>query len=123
MSGFKYLLSPVIKLSGVIIVTVLISGCQHMVFFPDFGENISLFEEDKQQNIQSKKTEAIEAHEFQLAENQTMVGKLAIINTRENDTLSDIARHFGLGYNDMSVANPTIAPWTPQAGSRVVLPL
>jgi L,D-transpeptidase ErfK/SrfK len=52
-----------------------------------------------------------------------MVGAIAAVNTRENDTLSDIARHFGLGYNDISIANPTISPWTPRLGSRVLLPL
>jgi len=121
-SGFKYSISSVIKLSGGIVFSLLISGCQHMVFFPDFGENVVFNEEDKEQGIQPQ-SEAIEAHEFQLADNQTIIGKLAVVTTRENDTLSDIARHFGLGYNDISVANPTIAPWTPQAGSRVVLPL
>ena len=52
-----------------------------------------------------------------------MVGTIAAVNTRENDTLSDIARHFGLGYNDISVANPAISPWAPEPGSRVLLPL
>ncbi|MEY3880702.1 MAG: hypothetical protein RIQ94_1498, partial [Pseudomonadota bacterium] len=70
-----------------------------MVFFPDFGENVVFNEEDKEQGIQPQ-SEAIEAHEFQLADNQTIIGKLAVVTTRENDTLSDIARHFGLGYND-----------------------
>ncbi|MEQ1530280.1 MAG: L,D-transpeptidase family protein [Methylococcales bacterium] len=62
-------------------------------------------------------------HEFQLAEGQTLIGQLATINTFANDTLSDFARHFGLGYNDMVIANPDVSPWTPKPESRVVLPM
>ncbi len=52
-----------------------------------------------------------------------MVGTIAAIETRENDALPDIARHFGLGYNDISIANSNVSPWTPTPGSRVLLPL
>jgi len=65
----------------------------------------------------------IAIHEFQISKNQDIVGSLASVNTRENDTLSDIARHFGLGYNDVSIANPSIEPWAPKPNSRVLLPL
>jgi L,D-transpeptidase ErfK/SrfK len=65
----------------------------------------------------------IASHEFSIADKPEMVGNLAVVNSNEGDTLSDIARHFGLGYTDISIANPNIAPWTPKAGSRVLLPL
>jgi L,D-transpeptidase ErfK/SrfK len=96
MSGFKKSTTPVIQLLGVILLSILTSGCQHLTFFPDLSENLSFQEEDGQQKPQPQ-TETIEAHEFQLADGQTMVGTIAAANTRENDTLSDIARHFGLG--------------------------
>jgi L,D-transpeptidase ErfK/SrfK len=121
MSGFKKSTTPVIQLLGVILLSILTSGCQHLTFFPDLSENLA-FQENKPEKVHPQ-TETIEAHEFQLADGQTMVGTLAAVDTRENDTLSDIARHFGLGYNDISKANPTITPWTPQPGSRVLLPL
>ncbi|MFA5922996.1 MAG: L,D-transpeptidase family protein [Methylococcaceae bacterium] len=122
ISDFKKSTSPIIQLSGVILLSILTSGCQHLTFFPDLSENLAYQEEKSQQKIQPQ-TETIESHEFQLSDGQTMVGTIATVNTRENDTLSDIARHFGLGYNDISKANPTITPWTPKPGSRVILPL
>ncbi|MFA5924829.1 MAG: L,D-transpeptidase family protein, partial [Methylococcaceae bacterium] len=115
-SDIKKSTSPVIQLLGVILLSILTSGCQHLAFFPDASENIITPE------IHAE-TETIESHEFQLSDGQTMVGTIAAVNTRENDTLSDIARHFGLGYNDISKANPTITPWTPKPGSRILLPL
>jgi L,D-transpeptidase ErfK/SrfK len=65
----------------------------------------------------------IASHQFDLGPGQEMVGTLAAIDTRPSDTLSDIARHYGLGFNDITIANKGIKPWTPQPGSRVILPL
>ena len=101
--------------------SILASGCQHLTFFPDFSENRAIQGDNPQKPITL--TEAIDTHEFQLSDDQNLVGTLAAVNTRENDTLSDIARHFGLGYNDISKANPNISPWTPTPDSHVLLPL
>jgi L,D-transpeptidase ErfK/SrfK len=65
----------------------------------------------------------IATHEFDLAPGQDMVGTLAAVDTRPDETLSDIARHYGLGFNDITIANKGIRPWTPPPGSRVLLPL
>lgn len=118
----KHSLLGFIHSALVVLFILVLSGCQNMAFFPDFNETNPPQEIDKQKQVQVKE-KFIEAHQFQLVEDQTLVGNLATVETQENDTLSDIARHFGLGYNDISRANPTIAPWTPQVGSHVVLPL
>ena len=101
-----------------ILLSILTSGCQHLALFPDATEN-SVTPEVRPE----AKAKTIETHEFQLSDGQAMVGAIAAVNTHENDTLSDIARHFGLGYNDISIANPTLSPWTPEPGRRVLLPL
>lgn len=66
---------------------------------------------------------SIDTHEFEVPAGQEMVGAVAVVETRENDTLPDIARHFGLGYNDITNANRTVSAWTPNTNSRVILPL
>lgn len=43
--------------------------------------------------------------------------------TRESDTLLDLARHRGLGYVAMRIANPGVDPWLPGAGRLIELPL
>jgi len=58
-----------------------------------------------------------------LAKDRRIVGRLAAISVQDGDTLPDIARHFGLGYNEITLANPTVRPWSPQTGERVLLPL
>ncbi|MDD2659427.1 MAG: L,D-transpeptidase family protein [Methylococcales bacterium] len=122
MLNLKKSITPVIQLSAVLLLGILISGCQHLKFFPDLNENLAFQEEESRQKTQPL-AKTIETHHFQLSGGQNMVGAIAAINTRENDTLSDIARHFGLGFNDISLANPAITPWTPKPGSRVILPL
>ena len=65
----------------------------------------------------------IARHDFQLEPQQTIVGTLATVNARGNDTLSDFARHYGLGFNDITLANADLEPWSLANGEQVLLPL
>ena len=49
-----------------------------------------------------------------------VVGAVATITARYEDTLVDIARRHGLGYYDMVRANPGVDPWLPGEGTEVV---
>ena len=52
-----------------------------------------------------------------------MVGGIYTLRLREGDTLPDVARHYGLGHEDIVRANPGIDTWVPLAGSRILLPM
>jgi L,D-transpeptidase ErfK/SrfK len=65
----------------------------------------------------------LESHNFSATKQQSLIGRLAAIRTKENDTLPDIARHFGLGHNDIVTANPDVDPWLPAPDTLVLLPL
>ena len=65
----------------------------------------------------------VEKHHFPLNAKQTLIGKLATITAKKNDTLPDIARHFGLGYNDITIANPHLDPWLLNSGDKALLAL
>jgi L,D-transpeptidase ErfK/SrfK len=65
----------------------------------------------------------IEQHEFSLAKGDDVIGRLAATRLEKGDTLPDIARHFGLGVNAISAANPGVDVWVPEAGERIMLPL
>jgi len=67
--------------------------------------------------------QAIQTHGFYLSREDSVVGRLAQVPVREGDTLLDIARHFGLGYQHIADANPDLDPWIPHAGAPVLLPL
>ncbi|MBI5666261.1 MAG: SPOR domain-containing protein [Nitrospirae bacterium] len=67
--------------------------------------------------------ENIERNVFSVAKGDDVIGRLAFISLEKGDTLPDIARHFSLGINGVSAANPGVDIWAPQAGERVMLPL
>jgi len=51
-----------------------------------------------------------------------VVGGETTIRARHDDTLLDIARRHGLGYEDIVRANPGVDVWLPGEGTEVVLP-
>lgn len=67
--------------------------------------------------------EDIERNEFLVAKGDDVIGRLAFIRLEKGDTLPDIARHFSLGINGLSAANPGVDIWVPEAGERIMLPL
>lgn len=59
---------------------------------------------------------------FVLPEEGSVVGEVAEVRARAEDTLLDIARRHDLGFEEIKLANPGVDPWLPGAGRRVVLP-
>ncbi|PPD32276.1 MAG: hypothetical protein CTY19_11730 [Methylomonas sp.] len=91
----------------------LLSGCQTLSFTTEHPENL-VFE---------GRAETIESHVFSIAGQREVVGVLATVESRQNDTLSDLARHFGLGYTDITIANPELDAWALDDNQQVLLPL
>jgi len=53
---------------------------------------------------------------------QSVVGMPQVVFTRNEDTLSDLAREYGLGYDEIVTANPGVDPWLPGENTPIVLP-
>lgn len=51
-----------------------------------------------------------------------VIGELRHDLAGERDTLLDLARRHGLGYEEITNANPGVDPWLPGAGTPVVIP-
>ena len=67
--------------------------------------------------------EPIDANTFMLVSaQQTVVGEPQIVFGNHEDTFSDLARTYGLGYDDLVDANPGVNPWLPGAGTAILLP-
>lgn len=65
----------------------------------------------------------LERNRFPVAPGDDVIGRLAEVRLEEGDTLPDLARHFGVGINAISAANPGVDVWVPEAGESVTLPL
>jgi L,D-transpeptidase ErfK/SrfK len=55
-------------------------------------------------------------------EGYDVIGAVSTIAARREDTLVDIARRHGLGYQDIVRANPEVNVWVPGEGTEVILP-
>jgi L,D-transpeptidase ErfK/SrfK len=55
-------------------------------------------------------------------EQQGVIGEPQVVFARGQDTLSDLAREYGLGYDEIVAANPGVDPWLPGEGTAIVLP-
>ncbi len=53
---------------------------------------------------------------------QNVVGEPQVVLTRAEDTFSDLARAYGLGYDELVAANPDIDPWLPGTATPILLP-
>ncbi|MFT3752587.1 MAG: L,D-transpeptidase family protein [Paludibacter sp.] len=61
-------------------------------------------------------------HSFRLQDGQDVIGEIQVTRASKEDTLSDIARRFNLGYEELVRANPGVDPWVPGEGREIVLP-
>ncbi|MDA1063591.1 MAG: L,D-transpeptidase family protein [Proteobacteria bacterium] len=52
---------------------------------------------------------------------QTVIGVPQVVLTRDSDTFSDLARAYGLGYDELVAANPGVDPWLPGDQTPVLL--
>jgi L,D-transpeptidase ErfK/SrfK len=59
---------------------------------------------------------------FELAPGQDVVGVVQVVTAGKEDTLTDIARRFNVGYEEIVRANPKVDPWLPGEGREIVLP-
>ncbi len=65
----------------------------------------------------------VATHHFEIdAAHDDVVGQIQITVASQADTLSDIARRFNVGYEEIVRANPGVDPWIPGEGREIVVP-
>jgi L,D-transpeptidase ErfK/SrfK len=66
---------------------------------------------------------SVDTHRFEIdASQDDVIGQVQVTIANKVDTLSDIARRFNIGYEEIVRANPGMDPWLPGAGKEVVIP-
>ena len=101
---------------------VVLSGCTSLSEFfgtaPNKSVSITVVPLD-----QRPVEEPLAADNFVLlSDDQSIIGEPQVVFAKESDTLSDIARAYGLGYDEIVAANPDVNPWLPGENTPVVLP-
>lgn len=59
---------------------------------------------------------------FSYDADKTVVGSVRHHTVTPKETLLDIARDFGLGFNEIRLLYPAMDPWIPEPGSRLAIP-
>jgi len=68
-------------------------------------------------------TDRARAAEYPLPEDgDSVIGVVTTTVAEHEDTLLDIARRYGVGYEEIIAANPGVDPWLPGEGTEVLLP-
>lgn len=101
--------------------TVILGGCS--VFSDLVGDGAATDAGPAVPVTERARLEPISRNYFVLdTPDQTVVGEPQIVFTSEQDTFSNLAREYGLGYDELVDANPGVDPWLPGAGTPVLLP-
>ena len=61
--------------------------------------------------------------EYLLPENgDNVIGVVTTAFAEQEDTLLDVGRRYGVGYEEIIAANPGVDPWLPGAGTEILIP-
>ena len=105
-----------------------ISGRLHLIVFMIcmfffHGCAVLQIAQEKPRPLPAYPEEKLERNDFSITKEDDVIGRLAFVRLVKGDTLPDMARHFSLGTNEISMANPGIDTWAPRDKERIVLPL
>jgi L,D-transpeptidase ErfK/SrfK len=63
-----------------------------------------------------------QTQQVDLVPEQDLVGAVQLTTTSKDDTLTDVARRFNIGYEEILRANPKVDPWLPGVDKQIVVP-
>jgi len=106
----------------VLVAALAVGGCSSIQdFLAPLGRDQR--QDQLQPVAEEQRLEPINRNFFTLeSPEQAVIGEPQIVYTKEENTFSDLAREYGLGYDEIVAANPDIDPWLPGDGTAVLLP-
>jgi L,D-transpeptidase ErfK/SrfK len=95
----------------------LVAGCSLINDGPGWGKR-----EAEQGPVVPVLPEPVATHTFEISETTDIVGVIQKTRAGKDDTLTDIARRFNVGYEEIVRANPDVDPWLPGENREIVIP-
>lgn len=111
--------SPLPRLTTAILASLaVLSGCALLEPYPDEPADVEPGPE-----LVAVPVAAADKNRFELFyAGQSVIGELQRVTVEGDNTLSDLAREYGLGFDEIVAANPDVDPWLPGVGTEVLLP-
>lgn len=114
--------SSITSIAATFATIVALGGCTALQdFLAPLGAGPQ--KEQSEPVAEQQRLEPISRNFFTLdSPDQSVIGEPQIVYTKEENTFSDLAREYGLGYDEIVAANPGIDPWLPGDETPVLLP-
>ena len=96
----------------------LISGCSLLGDGPGWGGKRAA----KTEPVVPALPQPVPTHRFEIDATTDIVGVVQKTQATKEDTLTDIARRFNVGYEEIVRANPDVDPWLPGENREIVIP-
>ncbi len=103
---------------GALVALALLSGCSLLGDGPGWGAKRDAGKTDSTPAL----PEPVPTHRFEIDATTDVVGIVQKTAAGKDDTLTDIARRFNVGYEEIVRANPGVDPWLPGEGREIVIP-
>ena len=100
-----------------ILLAVSLAGCSLFNVGPLWGKKLAVMEP-----AAPALPEPVPTHRFVIDDKTDIVGVVQKTQATKDDTLTDIARRFNVGYEEIVRANPDVDPWLPGEGRDIVIP-
>lgn len=95
----------------------LVTGCSLFNDGPKWGKK-----DARKEPVVPSLPEPVATHRFVIDEKTDIIGVVQKTQATKEDTLTDIARRFNVGYEEIVRANPDVDPWLPGEGREIVIP-
>jgi LysM repeat protein len=100
------------------LVMAVLSGCSLLGDGPKWGAKKAAPKEFVVPSL----PEPVPTHRFEIDATTDIVGVVQKTIATKDDTLTDIARRFNVGYEEIVRANPGVDPWLPGENREIVIP-
>ena len=97
----------------------VLSGCSLFGDGPGWGAKRDT---EKVAEVVPELPQPVATHLFEIDPTVDIVGVVQKTKATKEDTLTDIARRFNVGYEEIVRANPKVDPWLPGEGREIVIP-
>ncbi len=111
--------TPIVKVVTLLVAVAVLAGCSLVGDRPIWGKRREVLPVVP---VKPAVPAPVATQRFEIEEDDDIVGVIQVTTATREDTLTDIARRFNVGYEEIVRANPGVDPWVPGEGREIIVP-